>query len=172
TSTAGAPFNGLAAVLTLREGPDLVTRARTAMVATTGGWDAAGEGIGGSRAAQWQLLRNGFDEAMHFREHRRAYRTAAGRDQLLDRPDVEALAGVLEEGLPLVIEATRESDVRQAVRLADDYRLRVVVSGGAEAWRAADLLAARGIPVILDPTDNLPRTFDAVGARLDNAALL
>jgi imidazolonepropionase-like amidohydrolase len=36
----------------------------------------------------------------------------------------------------------------------------------------ADELAARRIPVVLDPTLNLPGTFDALGARLDNAALL
>lgn len=172
TSTAGAPFNGMAALLVLREGPNVLARPRAAMVATVGGWDASAESVGGSRSAQWQLLRNALEEARHYREHRRDYETAAGRDQLLNRLDIEALQPVITGDMPLAIAASRESDIRQAVRLADDYDIRVVVTGGAEAWRAADLLAERRIPVVLNPFDNLPRTFDAVGARLDNAAIL
>ena len=172
TSTTGAPFNGMAALLVLRETPDLLARPQAAMVATVGGWDAAAENVGGSRSAQWLLLRNGLEEARHYREHRRDYVTAAGRDQLLNRLDIEALQPVVAGDMPLAIAAARESDIREAVRLAEDYGVRVVVTGGAEAWRAADLLAERGIPVVLNPFDNLPRTFDAVGARLDNAAIL
>ena len=172
TSTAGAPFNGMAALLVLRESADLLVRPHAAMVATVGGWDASTEGIGGSRSAQWLLLRNALEEARHYREHRRDYRTAAGRDQLLNRLDIEALQPVITGDMPLAIAAARESDIREAVRLAGDYGVRVVVTGGAEAWRAADLLAERGVPVVLNPFDNLPRTFDAIGARLDNAAIL
>ena len=50
--------------------------------------------------------------------------------------------------------------------------MTVVIVGGAEAWRVADLLAARHVPVILDPLDDLPVSFDALGSRRDNAALL
>lgn len=172
TSTAGAPFNGMAAVLTLRESPEILARARAAMVATVGGWDASADRIGGSRAAQWLRLRNALDEAGHYDEHRREYETAAGRDQLLNRLDVEALQPVIAGDMPLVIAASRESDIREAVRLADDYDIRVIVAGGAEAWRAAEPLAEGEIPVILNPLDNLPRTFDVIGARLDNVAIL
>ncbi len=74
--------------------------------------------------------------------------------------------------VPLVIDANRESDIRQAIALARDERIRVIVKGGIEAWRAADELAAAQIPVVLDPTINLPLYFDELGARADNAALL
>ncbi|HEX7851612.1 MAG TPA: amidohydrolase family protein, partial [Sphingomonas sp.] len=99
-------------------------------------------------------------------------RAAGPRDQLLSRPDVEALGGVIAGTMPLAIQADRESDIRQAIRLAADEKVRVVILGGAEAWRAAADLAAAGIAVILDPETDLPQTFDALGARLDNAALL
>ena len=36
----------------------------------------------------------------------------------------------------------------------------------------ADQLAESGVPVLLDPLINLPYTFDQLGARLDNAAIL
>ena len=42
--------------------------------------------------------------------------------------------------------ATRLADIRQAIALAHDYRLKVVVFGGAEAWAAANDLAAGTFP--------------------------
>jgi imidazolonepropionase-like amidohydrolase len=83
-----------------------------------------------------------------------------------------ALVPVVQRTLPLAIHASRESDVREAIRLASERDVRVIVYGGAEAWRLADQLAARSIPVVLDPLANVPATFDAIGARADNAARL
>ncbi len=50
--------------------------------------------------------------------------------------------------------------------------LKPVIVGGAEAWVVASDLAKAKVPVILDPLVNLPASFDRIGARLDNAALL
>ena len=47
-----------------------------------------------------------------------------------------------------------------------------MIKGGAEAWRVAAELAAAKIPVVLNPLDDLPVSFDAVGATLENAARL
>ena len=48
----------------------------------------------------------------------------------------------------------------------------MVIIGGAEAWRVASALAQAKIPVFVDPQANLPGSFDTIGSRLDNAALL
>lgn len=167
SGSAGAPFSGTGAVLRLVEGADIVDRPKVAMFAIAGGM--AAEQVGGSRSAQWILLRNALDEARQYRPTRKP---AGPRDQLLNRLDIEALRPVVEGHMPLAIAAARESDIRQAVRLADDYQIRVIVCGGTEAWRVADLLAARRIAVVLNPFNNLPGTFDDIGARTDNAALL
>ena len=44
--------------------------------------------------------------------------------------------------------------------------------GAVEGWTVADELARDRIPVILDPAADLPISYDALGARLDNAAIL
>jgi len=164
---AVAPFTGLGAILHLVPGADIVERPRAAVFATVG--DATLDKAGGSRAAQWILLRHALDEA----------RTLAGRppnlaprDQAITRLDAAALAPVLARTIPLAITANRESDIRQAIRLARDEHVRVVIVGGVEAWRVAADLAAASIPVVLDPEANLPQDFDQLGARLDNAAIL
>ncbi|MBB4632667.1 amidohydrolase family protein [Sphingosinicella soli] len=162
-SSAGAPFSGRGALIHLAEDGDILDRPQAALFAVVGG-GSAGK-VGGSRAAQWLLLRNALDEA-------RAPQTIDPRERLLGRLDRAGLAPVLDRRIPLVIAAERESDIRQALDLARDYAIRIVILGGAEAWRVKAELAARRVPVILDPMLNLPLGFDQLGARLDNAALL
>jgi len=79
---------------------------------------------------------------------------------------------VLAGKAPLAISTNRESDLLQAIKLAADYSLKVIVIGGAEAWRVAGALASAKIPVFADPQMNVPISFETIGARLDNAALL
>jgi len=155
TSTKAAPFGGTGAALRLHAGDSLLDRPGVGVFVTIGGHSS--EGAGGSRAAQWQLLRGALDAA----------RKGAARTV-----DTLALEPVLAGAIPLAISMDRESDIRQAIRLAADYKLRVVIIGGAEAWRTADALAAAQIPVIVDPEENLPDSFDTIGLRADNAALL
>jgi imidazolonepropionase-like amidohydrolase len=164
--SASAPFDGNAAVVHLGTREAQVARSRSALFATIGGSATA---AAGSRAGSWQLLRNALEEA-------RAYRPGAHggtpRDQLLNHLDAEALAPVLAGTVPLVIATNRASDIAQALALARDFRLRLVIFGGAEAWARADALAAAQIPVILDPMADLPDSYDTIGARRDNALIL
>lgn len=156
------PFAGMGALLRLVENGEVLERSRVGVFATIGNRSAAA--TFGSRSAQWQLLRAALDAAKA--------NLAAAATPLTRPPDTLALESVLTGKNPLAISTHRESDIRQAARLARDYGIRVVVIGGAEAWRAANELAAAKIAVILDPMTNLPASFDEIGARIDNAALL
>lgn len=155
------PFAGQGALLRLLDSANLLEQSRVGVFAVIGSTRA---GANESRAAQWALLRMALDSV----------RTELRSRQTNGAPSAErqALASVLTGKQPLVVSTNRESDLRQAAQLATDYSIRVVIIGGAEAWRAADVLAAAGVAVILDPQVNLPSTFDELGARLDNAALL
>jgi imidazolonepropionase-like amidohydrolase len=50
--------------------------------------------------------------------------------------------------------------------------VKPIIAGGSEAWMVAGELAAAKVPVILQPTQNLPADFDRLSSRLDSAALL
>lgn len=165
--SAVSPFAGVGALIDTGGASVAPERAGLAMFANldSEGTSAAGR----SRSAAWIVLRNALAEA------RAARGDSSGRRDLgaaLDAADIAALERVLTGRMPLVIRARRESDIRNAVALGEDFDIRVIVYEGTEAWRAAELLAAHGVPVLLDPADNLPRRFDEIGARLDNAALL
>ena len=157
--SSGPPFTGLGAILRLNEGPDILDKPRAALFAATGGMTSSQ--VGGSRSAQWQLIREALQEARE--------KTAA---QLITHINLGALLPVINRSIPLVVTAYRESDIRQAIALAKDYKIRVVLYRADEAWRVAPLLAAENIPVVLDPYDDEPATFDEIGSRLDNAAIL
>jgi imidazolonepropionase-like amidohydrolase len=165
-SASDAALFGMGAVLHITPGADVLDRAQVALYAGVGG-GAAKKG-GGSRSAQWLLLRNAFEEGNAY-----APKSAgAPRDQLQNSVNVAALHAALNKRMPLVLQVSRESDIRQAVRLADDYHMPLIVLGGAEAWRCAELLAAHKAAVIIDPEADLPFNFDELGARADSAAIL
>jgi imidazolonepropionase-like amidohydrolase len=157
-----APFSGTGALLRLADSSDLIERTHIGVFAVIGGRSSSD--AGGSRAAQWKLLRTALDSAKTG--------LASAASPATRTPEFLALEPVLAGKEPLAISVNRESDIRQAIKLASDYALKVVIIGGVEAWMAADALAAAKIPVILDPEANLPGNFDELGARLDNAALL
>lgn len=121
---------------------------------------------GGSRAAQFMLLRQAFVEA-------RAPNLVMVHDERLLSPSGrQVLLDFLKNPGLIVFDVDRAADIRNVVRLVRDEKLRAVIRGGSEAWRIAGELAAAQIPVILDPLINLPDSFDDIGATLENAARL
>lgn len=179
------PFNGEASVARLRDGVDILDTSDVAVYAVIGGgaWDKLG-----SRASQWSALHKALGDARRAmaapaddrKGGKKGKRGGPGGKPEGDRrggrrghhAGEEMIREVLRGEVPLAIQTHRESDIRQAAALADEYGIRVIIVGGAEAWRAAELLAAAKIPVVLDPQANLPGSFDQLGARQDNAALL
>jgi imidazolonepropionase-like amidohydrolase len=63
----------------------------------------------------------------------------------------EALGPVLRRELPWRQHVHRADDIATALRLADEFGYRLVIDHGTEAHLLADVLAARGVPVIIGP---------------------
>ncbi|MBV8806251.1 MAG: amidohydrolase family protein [Sinobacteraceae bacterium] len=164
---ANGLFAGQAARLDLAGHSNIVARSRVALFVTAGG--AASHAAGGSRAAMWGELRNALTEARQLGARPGVYKP---RDQLLSHVELEALLPVLARRIPLAVVAEREADIRQAVAVGQDLGINIVIVGGAEAWRTADLLASHHVAVVLDPLDELPVSYDSIGARRDNAKRL
>jgi imidazolonepropionase-like amidohydrolase len=72
------------------------------------------------------------------------------------RPDtdlrLEALAGVLAGKVPLLVTADRAHDIASALRIAEEFKLRLVLDSGAEAYLLVDRIKAAGVPVVVHPT--------------------
>ncbi|MBL0278560.1 MAG: amidohydrolase family protein [Anaeromyxobacter sp.] len=133
---------------------------------------AGAQALHSTRGAALQRLRELLDDARTYAARRSDFDGARLRRVSASRLDLEALQPVLAGQLPLVVEADRVSDLLAALALAREWKLRLVVRGGAEAWLVARELAEARVPVLLDPQEDLPASFDQLGARSDNAALL
>lgn len=72
-------------------------------------------------------------------------------------PRLEALIPYVKAEKPVVIEAQRQEEILQALKLADDLKLKVILSGGLESWKVADELKKRNVPVILGPVLTMPQ---------------
>jgi len=86
--------------------------------------------------------------------------------------DLEALLGLMEKRKPLIVKTNRASDMLRMIEFAKVHEINIIFHGAKEAWRIADRLAEENIAVIIDPMDNIPSSFDSIGARIDGASIL
>lgn len=166
----GGVLSGQAAVVHLGDGDDYLVLRKAAMVAHLGAY--GGELAGGSRAAALLTLATALEDAIDYAANRDAYDAGARRAYSLSRADLEALQTVLSGETPVYLSVDRASDIRVAIDMADRFGLKLVIVGGAEAWRVADRLAASNTAVIVSPLSNLPGSFDTLSSTLENARVL
>jgi len=140
-----------------------VANTRALFIATGG---AANALSGDTRAAQFMLLQQALTEV-------HAPKLLLANDaRLLTPAGRQALADYSAGARCVVFDVNRASDIRQVLAFAKREHLRAALRGADEAWRVAAELAAAGVPVLLDPLDDLPESFGSVGATLENAARL
>lgn len=65
---------------------------------------------------------------------------------------LEALAAVLRREMPLIVTAHRAQDIASALRIAEEFKIRLILDGAAEAPALIEQIKAAGVPVIVHPT--------------------
>ncbi len=128
--------------------------------------------VSGSRALVLERLRELLSDAREYNQRKGDFEQNRMRALAASRLDLESLQPALAGTLPVVVTANRVSDIRAVLALGREFGLKVLIAGGREAWRVAPELAAAKVPVIVQPTQNLPSNFDGLNSRLDSAALL
>jgi imidazolonepropionase-like amidohydrolase len=169
---SGGLISGQGVVIDLdgRTVDQMLVRSPVAMFARTG--EGASGSTGGSRGAAMLRLREILEDARAYRQGRAAFDRGESRELAASRLDLAALQPVLDRQIPLVVEAHRASDILAALRLARDYNLRLILTGATEGWMVTEALARDRVPVVVRVLENLPGSFERLGARFDNAALM
>lgn len=157
-----APFAGMGAVISLGHESAMLYRPGIGMVLELGEDGAAR--LGGSRAAQFVQLRQIFASLK--------VQWLPDNDLGLSEADHNALLPVVTGKMPMVVIVHRAADIRQVLALAKEYPLKLILSGAEEAWQVAPEIAAMKVPVLLNPTSNIPSSFEQIGASLRNATML
>jgi imidazolonepropionase-like amidohydrolase len=106
-----------------------------------------------------QLLRKAFNDAKSYFAAKKA-----DRDYPADAR-WESLRDVLAGNVPVMMHAESLEQIQGAVAFGDEFKLKVIIVGGYDAPRCAELLKPRNIPVIVQAVYRLPRRrsddFDA-----------
>lgn len=166
----GYLIGGQAIVINLGGAGDWLEKSPAALTVQLG--ERGASLSGGSRAAALLALREALTDARDYARNRSAFERGARRPYARSRLDLEALQPVLSGDIPLVALVHRAADIEALLRLKREFKLRIIVAGGAEAWLVADQLAAESVPVIVDPLVNLPGSFELLRATGENAARL
>ncbi|HEY3105109.1 MAG TPA: amidohydrolase family protein, partial [Pyrinomonadaceae bacterium] len=88
-------------------------------------------------------------------------------------PKLASLVPYARGERPVIFRAEREREIRAVVRFAEELKLRPIIIGASEGWKAASFLKEKNVPVILDSVLNLPlREDDAYDSMYENAAKL
>jgi imidazolonepropionase-like amidohydrolase len=98
-------------------------------------------------------LRDWVDAARH-------YSQASGSARVPEDQKLAALARCLDGGMTVIIHANAKRDIEAAIGFAEEEGMRMILAGGRDAWKVAELLAEKEIPVILGITQSLPNEDD------------
>jgi imidazolonepropionase-like amidohydrolase len=119
------------------------------------------------REMKLKRLRDLFAQAMVYERARKE------RPNTPANPRLEALVPYANGSKPVVIQASRKEEILEAIKLADDLKLKLIIAGGIEAWKVTEELKKRDVAVIVGPVLALPsESYDPFDAPYACAAKL
>jgi imidazolonepropionase-like amidohydrolase len=117
-------------------------------------------------------LRDYLNEARTYLKVKQAA-AEAKTDGPIQDPRYEALAPYLRGEKPVMIEANSRKQIAEALLFAEKEKLKLVIAGGADAWKLADELKKRNVPVVVGAVFARPREdYDPFDASYANAGRL
>ena len=97
---------------------------------------------------------------------------------------MEALGKLLRKEIPARIQANNATDIRTALRLAQEFNFDIIIDGAAGAWEFKDELAAKKVALVLGQVSNeyvsneeipdkqdYPKPDERLAGRLTNAGI-
>ncbi len=155
-------FAGQGAIADLGDDPEPITKARAFQFVEFG--ERGASIAGGGRPASHVQFRAMLREARDYSIGKSGF-----DDELLRAEDAIALLPILRGERRLLIHVEGASDILQMIKLKQDFpALKMVFVGASEGWRVAAQIAAAKIPVIASALNDLPITFEQLGATQSN----
>jgi len=132
---------------------------------------AAGGGSG-AESAELKQLRETFEKALAYGRVRDEAKARGVRGPDYD-PRLEALVPFARGERPIVLTVSDARSIREAVAFGEKMKWKVILSGCAEGWKVAKLLADKKVPCLVGPVLAAPRQqHDPYDAAFHNAAVL
>ena len=86
--------------------------------------------------------------------------------------DVKALHKLINKKMPIIIKSNRASDILKLIEMKEKYDLNLIIMGAQEASLVADQLAESKIPLIVNPINNIPNSFDELASNINLSSRL
>lgn len=102
----------------------------------------------GTRGKWVAMLRSDLVAAQMYQKNISAAKPGATKDRSLH---MEALGRVLQRERPLMITAQRSIDILAALRIAQEFNIRIILDGAADAHLLLPQIKASGFPVFVHP---------------------
>ena len=129
-----------------------------------GGGDAEGAQQSAAQQRTQQQV-NELKERLRTAQRYDAARAAGSTDFDLQ---YEAMRPLVRGEVPALVSADTEDQIRGALGLQDTFGIKVIISGGDEAWKVREELARRNVPVVLGSIQSSPGgddPYDAIYAQ-------
>jgi imidazolonepropionase-like amidohydrolase len=78
----------------------------------------------------------------------------------------------LNGDIPAIASAKRKDDILTAIRFSEEFGLKLILLYGTDAYKVADILKKKNIPVLIGPITTQPSKMENLGAIYENAAIL
>ena len=86
--------------------------------------------------------------------------------------DIRALFKILNDNVPLIMKSHRASDLLKLIEIKERFNLNMIIMGAQEAHLVKSELAEAGIPLIINPINNIPDSFDELASNIQMASRL
>jgi imidazolonepropionase-like amidohydrolase len=123
----------------------------------------------GSLMGTVAYARQALYDARRYRELWTAYEKApAGKKRPAYDPALAAWDDVIAGRIPLIVTAPRENDLRRALALGDEFKIKVIAAGASHAAPLVDLLKARKLPLLVSVNFDPPKAGGFFGGDDDD----
>lgn len=152
TSPRQGIFPGQSAVINLagEEPAKLILRAPFALTVQ---FSSSGGGFGvypNSLMGTVAFIRQTFYDAIRYRDEVDRYsRVKRGVERPAYNKKLAALQPALRGEMQVLFVANSDGDIRRALMIADEFKLKPIIEGALYGYRVADMLKAKNVPVIL-----------------------
>ena len=170
-----SPIGGLGSFFILDSKLDISSEADVAMIGRLGGSGSS------SRSESLALIDDILSFALSL--DKKNMSTDASIDEIIDdssiasymdfKPrDVKALYRLFNDDLPIIIKSHRASDILKLIELKNTYDLNLIIMGAQEASLVVDKIAESKIPLIVNPINNIPNSFDELASNINMTSML
>ena len=90
----------------------------------------------------------------------------------LQSRDVKALFRLIDDKLPLIIKANRATDILKLLEMKKKYNLNLIIMGAQEASLVAKQISSSNTPLIINPINNIPSSFDELASNINLSSRL